>query len=254
MCGLRTSRTCPQKMWLYLFTLVCWNEFACSLWICFRCHILPYLLCRERNRGSHRYNSCESRSWDICNIGNVLPSLQLRVNLNIQIIEVLVKVLSWLLNYFTNVLISCILYVCSNLFWSNNTKIKAFQIFPWWFTFFKLEDVLTFSISFYSPDKSKDDGISSEHTATLERLRQNQRQDYLRGSVSGSVQATDRLMKELREVYRSESFKKGKFYSFCHLYWMSIKIQYKSHCLHTFLKNIKTWKSIFPWIIRENLL
>lgn len=62
-----------------------------------------------------------------------------------------------------------------------------------------------------SPDKSKDDGISSEHTATLERLRQNQRQDYLRGSVSGSVQATDRLMKELREVYRSESFKKGVF-------------------------------------------
>lgn len=60
-------------------------------------------------------------------------------------------------------------------------------------------------------EKSKDEGISSEHTATLERLRQNQRQDYLRGSVSGSVQATDRLMKELREVYRSESFKKGVF-------------------------------------------
>ncbi|XP_054718932.1 ubiquitin-conjugating enzyme E2 Q1-like isoform X1 [Uloborus diversus] len=62
-----------------------------------------------------------------------------------------------------------------------------------------------------SPEKSKDEDISSEHTATLERLRQNQRQDYLRGSVSGSVQATDRLMKELREVYRSESFKKGVF-------------------------------------------
>ncbi|XP_042898444.1 ubiquitin-conjugating enzyme E2 Q1 isoform X2 [Parasteatoda tepidariorum] len=62
-----------------------------------------------------------------------------------------------------------------------------------------------------SPEKNKDEGISSEHTATLERLRQNQRQDYLRGSVSGSVQATDRLMKELREVYRSESFKKGVF-------------------------------------------
>ena len=27
--------------------------------------------------------------------------------------------------------------------------------------------------------------------------------------MSGSVQASDRLMKELREVYRSESFKKG---------------------------------------------
>ena len=28
--------------------------------------------------------------------------------------------------------------------------------------------------------------------------------------MSGSIQATDRLMKELREVYRSDSFKKGK--------------------------------------------
>lgn len=48
-----------------------------------------------------------------------------------------------------------------------------------------------------------------EHLATLERLRQNQRQDYLKGSVCGSVQATDRLMKELRDIYRSDSFKKG---------------------------------------------
>lgn len=58
-------------------------------------------------------------------------------------------------------------------------------------------------------DKTKEDEISTEHFATLERLRQNQRQDYLKGSVSGSVQATDRLMKELRDVYRSDSFKKG---------------------------------------------
>jgi ubiquitin-conjugating enzyme E2 Q len=53
--------------------------------------------------------------------------------------------------------------------------------------------------------------MDTEHLATLERLRQNQRQDYLKGSVSGSVQATDRLMKELRDIYRSDSFKKGKF-------------------------------------------
>lgn len=54
------------------------------------------------------------------------------------------------------------------------------------------------------------DEMALEHLATLERLRQNQRQDYLKGSVSGSVQATDRLMKELRDIYRSDSFKKGK--------------------------------------------
>lgn len=60
-------------------------------------------------------------------------------------------------------------------------------------------------------DRSKDDGLSVEHSATLERIKQNQREGYLRGQVSGSVQASDRLMKELREVYRSESFKKGVF-------------------------------------------
>lgn len=57
----------------------------------------------------------------------------------------------------------------------------------------------------------KDEGLSTEHTATLERLKQNQREGYLNGSVSGSVQATDRLMKELREIYRSENFKRGVF-------------------------------------------
>lgn len=29
------------------------------------------------------------------------------------------------------------------------------------------------------------------------------------GAVSGSVQASDRLMKELREIYRSQSYKTG---------------------------------------------
>lgn len=56
---------------------------------------------------------------------------------------------------------------------------------------------------------SKKDEMEVEHLATLERLRQTQRQDYLRGSVSGSVQATDRLMKELRDIYRSDSFKRN---------------------------------------------
>ncbi|XP_064546660.1 ubiquitin-conjugating enzyme E2 Q2 isoform X3 [Drosophila montana] len=59
-------------------------------------------------------------------------------------------------------------------------------------------------------NKQKDD-MEVEHLATLERLRQSQRQDYLKGSVSGSVQATDRLMKELRDIYRSDAFKKNMY-------------------------------------------
>ncbi|KAL4228155.1 ubiquitin-conjugating enzyme [Mactra antiquata] len=59
--------------------------------------------------------------------------------------------------------------------------------------------------------KQEVDGIDTENLAVLERLKQSQRDEYLKGSVSGSVQATDRLMKELREVYRSDSFKNGVF-------------------------------------------
>uniref|UniRef100_A0A8C7D4B8 E2 ubiquitin-conjugating enzyme n=1 Tax=Oncorhynchus kisutch TaxID=8019 RepID=A0A8C7D4B8_ONCKI len=48
-----------------------------------------------------------------------------------------------------------------------------------------------------------------ENLAILEKIRKNQRQDHLNGAVSGSVQASDRLMKELREIYRSQSYKTG---------------------------------------------
>jgi len=52
------------------------------------------------------------------------------------------------------------------------------------------------------------DGIDRQNLVTLERLKQTQRQDYMKqGSVSGSVQATDRLMKELKDIYKSDSFK-----------------------------------------------
>ncbi|XP_048381609.1 ubiquitin-conjugating enzyme E2 Q1 isoform X2 [Stegostoma tigrinum] len=59
--------------------------------------------------------------------------------------------------------------------------------------------------------KSEDEGIGKENLAILEKIKRNQRQDYLNGAVSGSVQATDRLMKELRDIYRSESFKAGNY-------------------------------------------
>ncbi|XP_069078212.1 ubiquitin-conjugating enzyme E2 Q2 isoform X1 [Pleurodeles waltl] len=57
--------------------------------------------------------------------------------------------------------------------------------------------------------KSEDEGIEKENLAILEKIRKNQRQDHLNGAVSGSVQASDRLMKELRDIYRSQSFKTG---------------------------------------------
>uniref|UniRef100_A0A8D0EKS9 Uncharacterized protein n=1 Tax=Strix occidentalis caurina TaxID=311401 RepID=A0A8D0EKS9_STROC len=58
--------------------------------------------------------------------------------------------------------------------------------------------------------KSEDEGIEKENLAILEKIRKNQRQDHLNGAVSGSVQASDRLMKELRDIYRSQSYKTEK--------------------------------------------
>uniref|UniRef100_A0A8C3TKR5 Ubiquitin-conjugating enzyme E2 Q2 n=1 Tax=Chelydra serpentina TaxID=8475 RepID=A0A8C3TKR5_CHESE len=58
--------------------------------------------------------------------------------------------------------------------------------------------------------KSEDEGIEKENLAILEKIRKNQRQDHLNGAVSGSVQASDRLMKELRDIYRSQSYKTGE--------------------------------------------
>uniref|UniRef100_A0A8C5KDY1 E2 ubiquitin-conjugating enzyme n=1 Tax=Jaculus jaculus TaxID=51337 RepID=A0A8C5KDY1_JACJA len=57
--------------------------------------------------------------------------------------------------------------------------------------------------------KLEDEGIEKEHLAILEKLRKSQRQDHLNGTVSGSVHASNRLMKELREIYRSQSYKSG---------------------------------------------
>jgi len=51
--------------------------------------------------------------------------------------------------------------------------------------------------------------ISPEGMQTLEKLKSMQRQQHLSGAPTGSVTATDRLMKELRDIYRSDNYKKG---------------------------------------------
>ena len=60
-----------------------------------------------------------------------------------------------------------------------------------------------------SEDIGDDAGITDENKAILEKVRLNTRQDYLSGGATGSVRATDRLMRELQDVYRSQNFKDG---------------------------------------------
>lgn len=60
-------------------------------------------------------------------------------------------------------------------------------------------------------DAGDDEGVSAEGRAVLARLNHAQREQHLMGVVAGSVTATDRLMKELKDIYRSEHYKKGVY-------------------------------------------
>lgn len=58
---------------------------------------------------------------------------------------------------------------------------------------------------------AQDDDVTPEGREVLTRVVSAQRQQHLQGAPSGSVTASDRLMKELREIYRSENYKNGVF-------------------------------------------
>lgn len=92
------------------------------------------------------------------------------------------------------------------MIWKKNRR-RNFSSFPAFLAFWFYYLIFFFS---RKPETSEYSGIPAEGVATLERLRRTQQADHLRGSVSGSVAANDRLMKELRDIYRSEHFKKGK--------------------------------------------
>ncbi|XP_002135583.1 ubiquitin-conjugating enzyme E2 Q2-like [Drosophila pseudoobscura] len=60
-------------------------------------------------------------------------------------------------------------------------------------------------------DDDSNKGLKKEDLATLNRLRGELRKTHLEGSQFCSVQSSDRLMKELRTVYKSDSVKKDMF-------------------------------------------
>lgn len=53
------------------------------------------------------------------------------------------------------------------------------------------------------------DGISKDNWELLQKVKSSQRQDYLRGINYGSPMANDRLMKELRDIFKSDNYKTG---------------------------------------------
>ncbi|TKR62336.1 hypothetical protein L596_026317 [Steinernema carpocapsae] len=53
--------------------------------------------------------------------------------------------------------------------------------------------------------------MQPEGVVVMNRLSQLQREKHLKGQFSGSITSNDRLMKELREIYRSENLKNGVY-------------------------------------------
>ncbi|XP_052031104.1 ubiquitin-conjugating enzyme E2 Q2-like [Apodemus sylvaticus] len=62
-----------------------------------------------------------------------------------------------------------------------------------------------------SEKKSDDDGLEEEHLAMLRNIKTNLWKAHLSGTTSGSLLASNRLMKELREIYRSQCYKSGTY-------------------------------------------
>ncbi|PAV91300.1 hypothetical protein WR25_21893 isoform A [Diploscapter pachys] len=57
---------------------------------------------------------------------------------------------------------------------------------------------------------SHEDELPVEGKQVLDQVCRHTRQQHLTGRVQGSVTATDRLMKEIKDIYRSEHFKNGQ--------------------------------------------
>ena len=94
------------------------------------------------------------------------------------------------------------LFICLTLSW--HRKFKHQILIYLLSNYFK-------DVEAVSKKARQDEDLGTEHLQVLERLKANQRRDYMKGTVSGSVQATDRLMKELRDIYRSPNFKSGAY-------------------------------------------
>ena len=59
-------------------------------------------------------------------------------------------------------------------------------------------------------------GLDDHSKAVLEKVRANTREEYLKkGSASGSVRASDRLMRELKDIYSSTSYKNSECLATC---------------------------------------
>uniref|UniRef100_A0A914Z297 UBC core domain-containing protein n=1 Tax=Panagrolaimus superbus TaxID=310955 RepID=A0A914Z297_9BILA len=74
-----------------------------------------------------------------------------------------------------------------------------------------MDDASAFEDGPAGDSEKKHDEATPAATAVLNRVAQVQRQMHLRGAATGSISANDRLMKEIREIYRSDNHKNGVY-------------------------------------------
>uniref|UniRef100_A0AC34QI53 UBC core domain-containing protein n=1 Tax=Panagrolaimus sp. JU765 TaxID=591449 RepID=A0AC34QI53_9BILA len=73
------------------------------------------------------------------------------------------------------------------------------------------DDSAAFEDAGSSTTGSTSEDLPSEAVNVLNRVVVAQRQQHLRGTPTGSIAANDRLMKELKDIYRCENMKNGTF-------------------------------------------
>lgn len=60
-------------------------------------------------------------------------------------------------------------------------------------------------------DDHDQDKMDEKGKAVLDKIRMTTHEDYLKGNATGSIRASDRLMRELSDIYKSDSYRKGIF-------------------------------------------
>uniref|UniRef100_A0A8R1HQ18 UBC core domain-containing protein n=1 Tax=Caenorhabditis japonica TaxID=281687 RepID=A0A8R1HQ18_CAEJA len=73
------------------------------------------------------------------------------------------------------------------------------------------DDIEMVEMAEEEPTAQQDVGVPKEGLDMLDKVSRVNRQQHLDGKVQGSVTATDRLMKEIRDIYRSEHYKNGVY-------------------------------------------
>lgn len=94
---------------------------------------------------------------------------------------------------------------------------------------YDIDSHLNFEEEHINDESQEKEEVGEQNYKQLQKLKGVQREEHLTGKVSGSVPATDRLMKELKNIYKSDSFK-------AQLYTLELENESNLYCWFVKLK------------------